>query len=108
MMRTGALIAAVLLAFMLCGCSGEQPKEVKSMLASMEKKIAGMEDELAEVKAMIGDLKSELSDCKNELQALVQQKLQEATAAAKTTLAEVPAIPEHPVATPEHPVGEIE
>jgi peptidoglycan hydrolase CwlO-like protein len=108
MMRTGALITAVLLALMLCSCSGEQPEEVKNQIADIESELTSMGNELEEVKTMIGDLKSELSDCKNELQALVQQKLQEATAAANTALGEVPAIPDHPVAAPEHPVGATE
>ncbi len=60
-MKQAIVIAAALLALVLCGCSGEQSEVVKDQ-------IAGMENELAEIKTMVGDLKSELSICKEELQ----------------------------------------
>ena len=104
MMRS-ALIAAALLALVLCGCSGEQPEVVKNQFADMEIELSGMKNELTEVKAMVGDLKSELSVCKNELQALAQQTLEEAEGVADDMLEEAPAIPDHPT---EHPVGATE
>jgi nitroimidazol reductase NimA-like FMN-containing flavoprotein (pyridoxamine 5'-phosphate oxidase superfamily) len=60
-MKQAIVIAAALLALVLCGCGGEQPEVVKNQ-------IAGMENELAEIKALVGDLKSELSICKDGLQ----------------------------------------
>jgi outer membrane PBP1 activator LpoA protein len=93
MMKTGALITAVLLALVLCGCSGEKSQQE-------DKKLADMESELAD------DLKAEVSAIEDETQALMQEELQEqAAAAAETALLEAPAIPDHPVATPDHPVA---
>ena len=90
MMRS-ALIAAAMLALLLCGCSGGQPQEIIDMVAKMESNLASMEGELADVKAMVVDLKAELSTCKIELQTLAQQKLQAAEAAAGEVPEEAPA-----------------
>ena len=92
MMRS-ALIAATLLALVLCGCSSGQPEEMIDMFAKMESKLARLESELAEVKTLVVDLKSELSTCKIELQTLAQQKLQEAEPAAEAVPEEAPAAP---------------
>ena len=105
-----ALIAAALLALVLCGCSSEQPKEMISMFAKMESKLASMEKELAEVKALVVELKSELSTCKGEMKAIVQQNLQEeeAEAAAKIVQEEAPAVPGQPTTKlNEQPIGAI-
>ncbi len=106
-----ALIAAALLALVLCGCSSGQPQEIIDMVAKMESNLASMEKELAEVKAMVVDLKSELSTCKIELQAFAQQKLQEeeAQAAAKIVQEEAPAVPEQPTTKlSKQPIGAVE
>ena len=106
-MMRNALIAAALLALVLCGCSSGQPQEMIDMFARMESKLAKWKSELAEVKAMVVELKSELSTCKGEMQALVQAKPAggAAEAAAEIVLEEAPAVPEHPS---EHPVGAVE
>ena len=70
-MMKNALIAAALLALILCGCNGAQQEEMNSQIAAMKTEIAGMETELARVKAQVGNLKSELSGCRDELQALI-------------------------------------
>ena len=129
MMRTGALIAAALLALVLCSCSGEKSQQE-------DKKLSNVKGELAEVKDIADDLKAEVSAVKDETQALMQDELQEqaaaaetalqdelqeqaaaaetalqdklqeqAAAAAETTLQKMPAIPDHPVAAPDHPAG---
>jgi outer membrane murein-binding lipoprotein Lpp len=107
-----ALIAAALLALVLCGCSNEQPEEVKNQIADMESELTSMGNELEEVKAMAGDLKSELYVCKDELQALIQEKMQGQAAAAEELIEEAPAIPDHPTEhptsqLPDHPTNEL-
>jgi hypothetical protein len=108
-----ALIAAALLALVLCGCSVEQPEVVKNQSADMESELTSMGNELEEVKAMAGDLKSELYACKDELQALILEKMQGQAVVAEELIEEAPAIPDHPTEhptseLPEHPVGATE
>jgi septal ring factor EnvC (AmiA/AmiB activator) len=106
-MRTGALIAAALLALVLCSCSGEKSQQENKKLADMESELSDVKGELAEVKDIADDLKAEVSAVKDETQALMQEEMQD-QAAAETALLEAPAIPDHPVAAPDHPVGESE
>jgi regulator of replication initiation timing len=108
MMRTCALIATVLLALALFGCSGGQPEEVMKMVADMESELDMLKNELVDVKAKVKDLKSELSTCKIEMQTLVQQKLQEAEDAAEGMLKDMP-LPGDPTKQPvENPLGAAE
>jgi lactoylglutathione lyase family protein len=83
-MMKSALIAAALLALVLCGCSSEQPQDLNAKLVDMEIELDGMKNKLAEARARTGDLKSELSATQKKIKALEQQEQKKQAAAIDT------------------------